>query len=82
MRSRRAARSCWPRASASGAPGSWPGAPAPPPGPELLRAAYLVDRADVDGFVAVVRELQREHDSLSVLCTGPWPPYSFAGEPG
>jgi hypothetical protein len=50
-------------------------------GPELLRAAYLVDRDHVDTFVAAVRELQREHDDLSVLCTGPWPPYSFAGEP-
>jgi hypothetical protein len=47
-------------------------------GPEPLRAAYLVDRGAVDGFVAAVRELQHEHAGLSVLCTGPWPPYSFA----
>jgi hypothetical protein len=47
-------------------------------GPEPLRAAYLVDRAAVDGFVAAVRELQHEHRELSILCTGPWPPYSFA----
>ncbi len=47
-------------------------------GSELLRAAYLVDRTAVDGFVAAVRELQHEHRGLSVLCTGPWPPYSFA----
>ena len=47
-------------------------------GPEALRAAYLVERAGVDGFVAAVRGLQREHPALSVLCTGPWPPYSFA----
>ena len=46
-----------------------------------LRAAYLVDRAHVDAFVAAVRALQREHAGLSVLCTGPWPPYSFAEEP-
>ena len=46
-------------------------------GPEPLRAAYLVDRAAVDGFVAAVRELQHEHSALSILCTGPWPPYSF-----
>jgi len=50
-------------------------------GPELLRSAYLVDRAAVDVFVAAVRELQREHDDLSILCTGPWPPYSFAEPP-
>jgi Gas vesicle synthesis protein GvpL/GvpF len=46
-------------------------------GSEPLRAAYLVDRAAVDGFVAAVRELQHEHGGLSILCTGPWPPYSF-----
>jgi gas vesicle protein GvpL/GvpF len=50
-------------------------------GPEALRAAYLVDRAGVDAFVAAVRALQGEHDGLSVLCTGPWPPYSFTEEP-
>jgi hypothetical protein len=47
------------------------------PGPELLRAAYLVDREAVDGFVGLVRRLQETHDGLRVLCTGPWPPYSF-----
>jgi hypothetical protein len=47
-------------------------------GPEPLRAAYLVERAAVDGFVAAVRELQHEHSDLSILCTGPWPAYSFA----
>jgi Gas vesicle synthesis protein GvpL/GvpF len=48
------------------------------PGPELLRAAYLVDREAVDSFVGLVRRLEETHDGLSVLCTGPWPPYSFA----
>ena len=47
-------------------------------GPEALRSAYLVERSAVDGFVAAVRKLQQEHPALSVLCTGPWPPYSFA----
>ena len=47
-------------------------------GPEPLRAAYLVDRTAVERFVAAVRELQQEHRDLSILCTGPWPPYSFA----
>lgn len=50
------------------------------PAPELLRAAYLVERGAVEPFVARVRELQREHPALSLLCTGPWPPYSFAEE--
>jgi hypothetical protein len=48
------------------------------PGPELLRAAYLVDREAVDGFVGLVARLQETHDGIRVLCTGPWPPYSFA----
>jgi hypothetical protein len=48
------------------------------PGPELLRAAYLVNREGVDAFVSLVGRLQREHDELQLLCTGPWPPYSFA----
>jgi Gas vesicle synthesis protein GvpL/GvpF len=47
-------------------------------GPDLLRAAYLVDRDTVDAFVALVRRLQETHASLALLCTGPWPPYSFA----
>lgn len=48
------------------------------PGLELLRAAYLVDRSAVDVFVALVGRLQRAHPRLDILCTGPWPPYSFA----
>jgi hypothetical protein len=52
------------------------------PGRELLRAAYLVDRAAVDGFVAAVQRMQRDHPELALLCTGPWPPYSFAGGSG
>jgi gas vesicle protein GvpL/GvpF len=50
-------------------------------GSELLRAAYLVNRADVERFVARVHALQEEHPELALICTGPWPPYSFA-EPG
>ena len=47
-------------------------------GPEMLRAAYLVDREAVESFVGLVRRLQETHEGLRVLCTGPWPPYSFA----
>ncbi len=47
-------------------------------GPELLRAAYLVDRNAVEPFVAEVRRLQHEHPDIAILCTGPWPPYSFS----
>jgi hypothetical protein len=44
------------------------------PARELLRAAYLVDRDQVDRFVARVDDLQ---GAYAILCTGPWPPYSF-----
>jgi hypothetical protein len=47
-------------------------------GPELLRAAYLVDREAVDGFVSLVQRLGEAHPGLDLVCTGPWPPYSFA----
>ncbi|HEX4689436.1 MAG TPA: GvpL/GvpF family gas vesicle protein [Solirubrobacteraceae bacterium] len=47
-------------------------------GVEPLRAAYLVDRHAVAGFVSRVRELQDAQPELAILCTGPWPPYSFA----
>ena len=45
---------------------------------ELLRAAYLVDRDVVERFVASVARLQQANPGLRLLCTGPWPPYSFA----
>ena len=45
---------------------------------EPLRAAYLVDRGQVDGFARSVADLQARHPELRLLCTGPWPAYSFA----
>jgi hypothetical protein len=45
---------------------------------ELLRAAYLVDREAVGRFSDAVGRLQGENPDLRLLCTGPWPPYSFA----
>jgi hypothetical protein len=44
---------------------------------ELLHAAYLVERPVVAEFRAAAQRLQREHRDTAVLCTGPWPPYSF-----
>jgi hypothetical protein len=49
------------------------------PGPELLRAAYLVDREAVPAFVAEVQRTQESRPELALLCTGPWAPFSFAG---
>jgi hypothetical protein len=45
---------------------------------EALRAAYLVDRGTVEAFGASVARLEEAHPELQILCTGPWPPYSFA----
>ena len=44
--------------------------------PQCLAAAYLVDRAQLEPFRARVEELESEH-ALDIVCTGPWPPYSF-----
>jgi gas vesicle protein GvpL/GvpF len=44
---------------------------------ELLRAAYLVERPAVHRFVGLVGRLEQSHPELRLLCTGPWPPYSF-----
>ena len=49
-------------------------------GPEILRGAYLVDRGEVDAFVTRFRRLQHERSDVAMICTGPWPPYSFTGE--
>jgi hypothetical protein len=48
--------------------------------PRRLVAAYLVDRPRVEDFRARVAELE-EGQKATIVCTGPWPPYSFvAGE--
>lgn len=46
--------------------------------PEVLRAAYLVERAAVGDFAARVARLQQAQGDAQILCTGPWPPYSFS----
>jgi hypothetical protein len=47
---------------------------------ELLVSAYLVPFADAEGFGGRMRQLETEHPELTLVCTGPWPPYTFAGE--
>jgi gas vesicle protein GvpL/GvpF len=44
---------------------------------ELLRAAYLVELGAVATFAALVARLEADLPELRLLCTGPWPPYSF-----
>jgi hypothetical protein len=48
------------------------------PDGDPLRAAYLVDRDQVESFVERVAGLQRAHPEIDLICTGPWPPYSFS----
>jgi hypothetical protein len=49
------------------------------PRPDLpVLDAYLVDRGRVDEFVALVEQLDDRLDEVELVCTGPWPPYSFA----
>jgi Gas vesicle synthesis protein GvpL/GvpF len=42
-----------------------------------VRCAYLVDRARVDSFLQRSSEIAEETDYAELVCTGPWPPYSF-----
>ena len=52
----------------------------PPRAPgELLRASYLVERSALPAFRDVTQRLQLRHWDVAVVCTGPWPPYSFVG---
>jgi hypothetical protein len=44
---------------------------------ELFRASYLIDTAVLARFRGAVEQLQRTHPGVAILCTGPWPPYSF-----
>lgn len=44
----------------------------------LLSAAYLVPHDAVGAFRHEVGKLERSHPELALVCTGPWPPYSFA----
>jgi Gas vesicle synthesis protein GvpL/GvpF len=44
----------------------------------LLSASYLVERDAVEAFRGAVEQLDRARPDLDLMCTGPWPPYSFA----
>ena len=53
----------------------------PPSGEVLLTAAYLLPQGSVDEFRRALRKLEWSHPQLDLICTGPWPPYSFAASP-
>lgn len=46
-----------------------------------LSGAYLVDRERLDAFRVEVAELDEQIGQAEIMCTGPWPPYSFAATP-
>ena len=47
-------------------------------GAGALNAAYLVDRERVEEFRRRVDDLTAEVSGATIVCTGPWPPYSFS----
>jgi Gas vesicle synthesis protein GvpL/GvpF len=44
----------------------------------VFSAAYLVPTDGVEAFRSTLAEIQDDHPELTLVCTGPWPPYSFA----
>lgn len=40
--------------------------------------AYLVPREQVGKFAEAVKELDERDPEIELVCTGPWPPFSFA----
>ena len=43
-----------------------------------LNASYLVDRDRLEAFRVRVEQLSDEVIEATIVCTGPWPPYSFS----
>ena len=50
----------------------------PSPSSDLVRLAFLVDRAQVEAFRARLDDFDNGCSGASCLILGPWPPYSFA----
>lgn len=42
-----------------------------------ISGAYLVDHGRADEFTTLVRRLGDQQRGLELVCSGPWPPYSF-----
>ena len=51
------------------------------PGAPGLRTAYLVPKPNVPVFCEAVEGIEAAHPELTIVSTGPWPPYSFADRP-
>ena len=44
---------------------------------DWIAAAFLMPRDATETFRQAVSRLAKAHPKLALLCTGPWPPYSF-----
>jgi hypothetical protein len=46
-----------------------------------VSAAFLIDQGTEEQFVRAVTGLDAGLDDTELVCTGPWPPYSFVSDP-
>jgi Gas vesicle synthesis protein GvpL/GvpF len=50
------------------------------PRPELaVSSAYLIEPARLGEFAETLAEIDGPAEPIDLVCTGPWPPYSFVG---
>jgi Gas vesicle synthesis protein GvpL/GvpF len=47
---------------------------------DVFTAAYLVPEQEAEAFCLEVERLQSQHGDVDFVCSGPWPPYSFADD--
>lgn len=52
----------------------------PRPG-SLAAVAFLVERSRLEHFRGEAQALEHELRDVALVCTGPWPPYNFVGDP-
>ncbi len=53
------------------------------PSPSVpVKSAYLVEREAVEAFQARIGALDARLEWAGIVCSGPWPPYSFTGGQG
>ena len=48
---------------------------------DWIAATFLMPREAIETFGQTVGRLAKAHPALALLCTGPWPPYSFVSAP-
>jgi hypothetical protein len=46
----------------------------------LMTASYLVKSGEVTSFQRELEDLRVSHPTLRLVCTGPWPPFTFCAE--